>query len=90
MANSQPPIVDTKNVSIAGVPEALTTRDVRVDSVAILPKTANAGVVSIVDFNDETIKWPIPAAGVVVPINDPRRITLDVDNNGDGVDWLGI
>ena len=88
--NSQPPIVDTKDVAVAGTPEALTTRDVRIQSIALLPKIGNAGIIYVLDFNDNSIKWPIPAGGVVIPINDPRRISLDVDTSGDGLDWLAV
>ncbi len=82
--------VDTKDVSAAGTPEALTTRDILCASVFIIPKAANTNPVFIADDATDTKLVTIPTGGLTVPINDPRLITIDVTTNGEGVEWMAI
>lgn len=90
MVESLPPYVDSKTVSVAGTPEALTARILNVKSVALVPQSGNTGIIYIVDNATPANKWPIPVSGVVLPINELRVIFLDVDTNDDGLDWVAV
>ncbi len=84
--------VDSKTVTTAGVPEALTTRDVRGTSLFILPKSSNKknSPAFITDTNDTTKTIAIPSGGITIPIADPSKIFVDVSTSGEGVDWMAI
>ncbi len=82
--------VDSKTVSAAGTPEAITTRDIACDSVLLLPKSGNMNNVYIVDFTTETKTFPIPTSGLTLPISNPALIKIDVDTNDEGLDWVAV
>lgn len=89
---SNPLYVDSKNVtaSSGSASEALTTRDIRCQSVFILPKSTNSGTVFLVDNGDEAKIFPISAAGLTLPISDPSKVKVSTDNSGDDVDWVAM
>ncbi len=82
--------VDSKTISAAGTPEAITTRVITCTSVFLLPKTGNTNNVYIVDFTDETKTFPIPTSGLTLPISNPALIKIDVDTNDEGLDWVAV
>lgn len=86
------PAVDTKTVTSAGTPEALTTRDVQCTAVIITARTGNSGVIYIVDATTTSKKWPADGltAGqsATINTNNPASIQIDTDSNGDGVSWI--
>ncbi len=83
------PFVDSKTVAVTGTPEALTTREIACTSVYLVAASANAGAtVYIVDSTTTSKKIRVPAGGLTLPVQDPRDISVDVDTNGDKVEWL--
>ena len=85
-----PPYIDTKTVAVAGTPEAITTRTLHVSSIAIKPLLTNTGTLFVVDLTDETKQFPVSTDGIVLPINDPSRIKIDVSVNGEGAAWVAV
>lgn len=85
-----PPYVDSKTVSVAATPEVLTARDIKCQSVFLLPLDTNTGDVYVVDTADTTKKMRIPAGGLSLPIGDPANISIDVDTSGEGVEWAAV
>lgn len=91
MALEQGPVyVDSKTVTVAGTPEALTTREIQCASVFILPKSGNTGNAELVDTLTTTKQITIPTAGITVPIGNPALIKIDVTVSGEGVDWVAV
>lgn len=83
--------VDSKTVTVAGTPEALTTDEIECTSVYLIAKGTNTGAnVYIVDPVTDAKTIPVPAGGITVVITDPRRIRVDVDTSGDIVLWLAM
>lgn len=83
-----PVTVDTKTVAAAGTPEDLTADDVTCTQVFIIANEENSGVnVYIVDSKDDAKKVVVPAVGRTLPISNPTLIRVDVDVNGDKLDW---
>ena len=89
-AETNPPFVDTKVVAAAGTPEQLTTREVEVDSLYIQPTDGNTGKLWLVDTTTKTKKILIGAAGITLPVTDPRKIFIDVQTNGEGATWVAV
>lgn len=89
MALEQGPVyIDEKDVTSAGTPEALTTREIQCSSVHIVP---NAGhTVYIVDSVTNSKLFTVSSTGVTLPINDPRNIKVDVGTNGQGMTWVAV
>ncbi len=81
---------DLKTITTAGVPEALTTREVLGSSVFLFPETSNTGVMYIVDSNDSTKKTTIPTGGLTIPIMNPALISIDASVSTDGVEWTCV
>lgn len=94
------PNIDTKNVAAAGTPEQLTVRLVKGTSIWLKPKgaanySAPTGSVLLVDGENPataaaTKKIPIPADGVVLSLEEPRKLFIDVTVNGEGVHWAAL
>ncbi len=82
--------VDTKTVTAAGTPEALTTRDINCNSVFIRPLSTNTNKAYVVDLTTESKKIEIRGIGITLPIKDPSTIKIDVDTNGEGVEWIAV
>ena len=82
--------VDSKTVTAAGTPEALTTREITCTSVFLLTKVANTGNVLLVDFTTNTKQFLIPPAGITLPIGNPALINIDVSVNAEGLDWIAV
>ncbi len=82
--------VDTQDVTTAGTPEALTTRDVQCVSVFIIPKAANTNPVFVADDSDTSKLVTIPSGGITIPIGNPNLITIDVTTSGEGVEWMAV
>ena len=81
---------DTKTVTAASTPEALTTREIHCTSVFMLPLAANTNPVFVVDTLTPATRTTIPSAGMTLPIGDPRLISVDVTTNGEGVEWVAV
>lgn len=91
MALEQGPIyVDSKTVSSAGTPEALTTREIQCSSVFIQPLSTNCDSVYIVDSVTGSKTLTIPSSGISVPVQNPALIKIDVGTNDEGVEWLAV
>ena len=90
MTETLPPYVDTVDIPTAGTPVVLTSRVLHVRSVALFGASGNVGTVYVVDNATTAKKTPIPSGGIVLPINDPRNIQVDADNNGDDVEWIAV
>lgn len=89
MANEVGPVhIDSKTVTVAGTPEALTTREVLCSSVFLLPLSTNTDTVYVVDSETDAKTFPIPSGGVAVPINNPALIEIDAEVSGEGVTWM--
>ena len=87
--------VDSKTVTTAGTPEALTTRDIGGCVTVILRGDENnTGVYFIVDDENDALKFPeeglAATKSIIVPISDPRRIRVDVSVSGEEVNWMAI
>lgn len=82
--------VDTQDVTTAGTPEKLTTRDVACVSVFIIPKATNTNPVFISDDADTSKLVTIPSSGLTIPVGNPNLITIDVTTNGEGVEWMAV
>lgn len=92
MAVRKGPItVDSKTVSSAGTPEDLTADTVRCTSVFIIEDPANSGAnVYLVDSNSASKKIEVPASGLTLPVDNPALLRVDVDTDGDAVNWVAI
>lgn len=88
MPEEGPIYADSKSVTTAGTPEALTARDIQCGSVHILPNSGHT--VYIVDSQTNAKTFQIAATGITLPINDPRHIKIDVGTDGQGVTWLAV
>jgi len=82
--------VDSKTVTTALTPEALTTRKISCASVFIIPLATNTNPVFVTDSGDTTKLVTIPSGGLTVPIGRPELITIDVTTNGEGVEWMAV
>lgn len=86
--------VDSKTVTTADTPEALTARDILCQAVLIRAKAANTGVVYVVDLATTSKKFPVdglePEEYIILPITNPALIKIDVSVNGEGVDWVAV
>lgn len=78
----------SKDVATAGTPEFMTAREVAGRSCFILPKAGNTGIIYIVDDTTPATKFPIPTSGITLPLDNPAVVQLDVDTDGDGVNWI--
>ncbi len=90
MAETGPVFADSKTVTTAGTPEALTTRDIRCRSVFLVPISTNTGVAKVVDSVTNAKICTIPAGGITLPIGNPAAIDIDVSVNGEGVEWCAV
>lgn len=86
----KPPFVDTKVVAAAATPEALTDRELEVDSVYIQEAVGNTGDLFLCDSGDNSKRILIGSAGITIPITDPRNITIAVETNGEGATWVAV
>lgn len=82
--------VDSATVTTNGTPEVITSREIACTSVFLLPKTGNSNNVYLVDFTTETKLLIIPTSGITLPISNPTLIKIDVDTNGEGLDWVAV
>lgn len=85
--------VDSTNVTaLSGSNEsqALTSRVISCESVALFPASENDGAVYLVDTDDDTKRIQIGATGRVVPISDPRAIKVAAATSGDDVEWFAV
>ena len=80
--------VDSKTVTTAGTVEALTTRDILCSSVFIRPLVTNTRRTYVVDLTTTTQKFELPNGGHNFSVNNPSLIKIDVDLDGEGVDWV--
>ncbi len=90
MAEVGPVYADTKTITTAGTPEALTTRSIACTSVFIRGLATNTGVAKIVDSATDAKTTDIPAGGLSLPVSNPALIEIDVAVNGEGVEWVAI
>lgn len=91
MAETHPPFVDSKTVTTAGTPEALTTREVRCDSVNIKANGSNTGNVLVCDSEDTAKTYPLDAGeSITIPTSDPRTIFIDVSVSGESCFWIAV
>ena len=83
--------VDSKTVTVAGTPEALTARDLGIrTSVFILPKSGNGGDLLLVDDTTASKTFIVPTSGITLPIGNPALIQIDVSVGGEGCDWIAV
>ncbi|KKL96242.1 hypothetical protein LCGC14_1846450 [marine sediment metagenome] len=88
---SQPPFTDEKTSTTVGTPVALTAREIVCSSVTIKAKKANTNPVFVEDTSQVGTNFPLDGAETVtIPINDPRKILIDVTTSGEGVDWIAV
>ena len=94
MAVRVTPAADTKTVTTAGTPVALTDDDVPCNSVAIRARTANTGVIYIVDVDTNAKKYPadglVAGEDITIPVNNASKIRIDSSVNAEGVSWLAV
>lgn len=90
MAEAIPIAVDSKTVAASGTAEVLTTRDITCTSVFLLPKRTNTNQVYLVDLTTESRMIRIPTGGLTLPISNPALLKIDVDTNGEGLDWITV
>ena len=90
MPEPGPIYVDSKTITAAGAPEALTTRDILCNSVLVTPITTNTQEVYVVDSATNSKTHRITSAGVTLPIGNPALIKIDSDVNGEGVNWMAV
>ena len=94
-SNSPTLLTSEKTVAAAGTAEALVASAQRVRSVTIVPKTANTGQVYLggSDVASTTNDGLEPGDVITIPADgwlDLKDIFLDVDNNGEGVDFYAV
>lgn len=84
--------VDSKNVtaSLGSASEALTTREIACESVALFPASGNGGNVAYCDSGDPSKYHIIPTEGRVLPISNPASILVATDNSGDDIEWFAV
>lgn len=92
MATRNGPItVDTKTVTLAATPEALTADDISCTSVYVIAATTNVGAnIYVTDNTDTSKKIRVPTGGLTLPMGKPKLITVAVDTDGDKVDWMAV
>ena len=95
-ASNSPTLLATeKTVASAGTAEALVASSQRARSVTIIPKTSNTGQVYVggSDVASTTNDGLEPGDVVTIPADgwlDLADIYVDVDNNGEGVDFYAV
>ncbi len=82
--------VGSKTITLAGTPEALTTREISCSSVWIKPKSANTGDIYFTDNTTPSQTIIIPEEGLTMPFQNPAKITIDASVTAEGVDWLAV
>ena len=97
MAASETPtlISSEKTVTAAGTAEALAAGSQRVRSLTVIAKTGNTGQVYVggSDVASTTNDGLAPGDGLEVPAEnwlDLADVYLDVDTNGEGVDYYAV
>ena len=80
--------VDVLTCDACGAVEALTARDIRCDSVFLLP--ASGDTVSIVDWSDDCASIAIPTAGITLPITNPSTIRVQGASGGETLSWMAV
>lgn len=85
-----PYYVDTKTVTASGTPEALTTREITCTSVFIRGLKANTGDLLLSDVATPASTSRIPSGGITLPVEDPRKINIDVSVSGEGAEWIAL
>ena len=93
-SNSPTLLASEKTVSAAGTGEALATTQ-RVKSVTVVAKTANTGQVYVggSDVASSTNAGLAPGDVIEIPAEnwlDLADIYVDVDTNGEGVDFYAV
>ena len=94
-ASNSPTLVSSeKTVSVSGTAEALSSSQ-RVKSVTIIAKSGNTGQVYVGGSDVATTTNDGLDSGDAIEINaeswlDLADIYLDVDTNGEGVDYYGV
>lgn len=83
--------VNSKTVTSAGTAEALTATSTPCTSVYVVKNENNTGAqIYICDSGTPTQKIRVPATGITVPVQDAADVLVDVDTDGDAVDWLAV
>lgn len=88
-------VASEKTVSTAGTAEALSTGSQRVKSVTVIAKVGNTGQVYVggSDVASGTNDGLAPGDSIVIPtVNwlDLNKVYVDVDTNGEGVDFYAV
>lgn len=76
------------SLTTSGCAEALTSREIRCNSVFLLPASGNT--INLLDPEDNCKSVAIPASGLTVPINNPALIEIQGACGCETLSWVAV